>query len=256
MNQRLQAEELLSRFPRVRPELPPNQRAGYVEHYRTNRLAEQGLARSVAKLEAWMHRQVAQGVVGGSLLELGAGTLNHFPYLPSACVWDVVEPFAELWSDSSYQSHVHKFYSDIDQIPQPAAYDCIFSVAVLEHLTDLPFVLARAGLMLREGGTFRAAFPSEGGLLWGLGWRLTTGIQYRLRRGLDYANIMRYEHLNTASEILILLDHFYEEVEITRFPLPLKHLSFYTTAIARSPRLDHCRLLNEARVPFRVPSHE
>ena len=111
-----------------------------------------------------MQRRVAEGVTGGDLLEIGAGNLNHVPYLPEDCSYDVVEPFQELWRDSAHRSRVRHVYSDVREIPPGAHYDCIFSVAVLEHLTDLPFILARSGLLLREGGTFRAGFPSEGGL--------------------------------------------------------------------------------------------
>jgi hypothetical protein len=141
-------------------------------------------------------------------------------------------------------------------VPQRRTYDAILSIAVLEHLTDLPFMLARSGLLLCEGGTFRAGFPSEGGLLWGLAWRLTTGIEYRFRRGLDYGVIMRHEHLNTASEILALLGYFYEQVEIARFPLPLAHLSFYTTAIACRPHIDRCQAFSVRRAALGAHAHE
>ncbi len=249
-------EALLATYPRSRPALPPRQQASYVEHYRANRAGERGLSRIVVQLESWMQRRVAEGVTGGDLLEIGAGNLNHVPYLPEACSYDVVEPFAELWRDSAHRSRVRHVYSDVREIPPGAHYDCIFSVAVLEHLTDLPFILARSGLLLRGGGTFRAGFPSEGGLLWGLAWRLTTGIEYRLRRGLNYGNIMRHEHLNTASEIRALLAYFYQRVEISRFPLPFEHLSFYTAAKAAEPRLDRCRSFNALRTESGVFSHE
>jgi SAM-dependent methyltransferase len=251
-----QVETLLSSYPRSRPELPPKQAAIYVKHYRRNRAGEQGLSRTVVKLESWMHRRVAVGVSGGNLLEIGAGNLNHVPYLPGSCVCDAVEPFQQLWEDSSYRSRIRRVYPDLQDIPRGTAYDCIFSVAALEHLTDLPLVLARAGLMLREGGTFRAGFPSEGGLLWGLAWRLTTGIEYRIRYGFNYGALMRHEHLNAANEILTLLGHFYEQVEVFRFPLPFDHLSFYTTAIARQPRLDRCRSFDALRSAFGVLLHE
>jgi hypothetical protein len=242
-----QAEVLLSTYPRSRPVLPPAQRASYIEHYRSNREAKRGLARIVGKLESWMHRRVAEGITDGALLEIGAGNLNHVPYLPAACVCDAVEPFQELWEDSPYRSRIRNIYSVLEEVQQTASYDCIFSVAVLEHLVDFPSILARAGLLLREGGTFRAGFPSEGGLVWGLAWRLTTGVEYRLRRGLDYGAIMRHEHVNTAGEILALLGYFYENVEVSRFPLPLHHLSFYTVVIAYQPRLDRCRSFQASR---------
>jgi SAM-dependent methyltransferase len=167
-----------------------------------------------------------------------------------------VEPFQELCEDSPYRSRVHRFYSDLQQVPQGTSYDCIFSIAVLEHLSDLPLVLARSGLLLREGGTFRAGFPTEGGLLWGLAWRLTTGIEYRLRRGLDYGDIVRHEHLNTASEILILLGYFYEHIAVARFPTPFDHLSFYTLGIASRPHVDRCRSFNALRSASGVLTHE
>jgi len=249
-------ESLLSTYPRSRPALPSEHQASYVEHYRSNRAGKEGLSRIVVKLESWMHRRVAEGVTGGNLLEIGAGNLNHVPYLPVTCACDAVEPFQELLRDSPHRLRVRRVYSSLEEIPQSASYDCIFSVAVLEHLTDLPFILARAGLLLRLGGTFRAGFPSEGGLLWGLAWRLTTGIEYRLRRGLRYGPIMRHEHLNTASEILTLLDYFYQRVEISRFPSPVEHLSFYTTAIASAPRLNRCKSFNGLRTESGVASHE
>jgi hypothetical protein len=256
VDRQLRMETLLSTYPRSRPELPPGQRASYIEHYRSNREAKRGLAKFGGMLESWMHRRVAEGVTGGTLLEIGAGNLNHLPYLPAACVCDAVEPFQELWQDSPYRSRINNMYSDLEQVPQTRRYDCIFSVAVLEHLTDFPSILARAGLLLREGGTFRAGFPTEGGLLWGFAWRFTTGIEYRLKRGLDYGPIMRHEHLNSAKEILLLLDHFYEQVEISRFPFPLQHLSFYTTAIARQPRLDRCVAFEALRLERGALAHE
>jgi hypothetical protein len=256
MDRPRQVEVLLSTYPRSRPELPPKQQASYVDHYRSNRSGKQGLARTVLKLESWMHRRVAEGVTGGSLLEIGAGNLNHVSYLPGTCTCDAVEPFQELWQDSPYRSRVRHIYTDLQGIPQDMSYDCIFSVAVLEHLIDLPFILARSGLLLHKGGTFRAGFPSEGGALWGLAWRLTTGIEYRLRRGLDYGAIMRHEHLNTSSEILTLLDYFYEAIEVFRFPLPFDHFSFYTAAIARQPRLDRCRSFSMLRAASGVLAHE
>jgi len=256
MDRRLSSEALLATYPRSRPALSPEQQASYVEHYRWNRAGEQGLPRTVAKLESWMHRRVSEGITDGNLLEIGAGNLNHAPYIPGPCTYDAVEPFRGLWEDSPYRSRVRQFYSDLQEVPQSASYGCIFSVAVLEHLTDLPFILARAGLLLREGGTFRAGFPSEGGLLWGLAWRFTTGIEYRLRRGLNYGEIMRHEHLNTAGEILQLLHHFYEQVEVARFPWPTDHLSFYTAAIARAPRLERCRRFNALRTESGVLTHE
>jgi hypothetical protein len=65
-----------------------------VEHYRANR-SGQGVSRIVMQLEAWMHRELARRPAE-TILEIGAGNLNHVPYHPAARAYDVVEPFREL----------------------------------------------------------------------------------------------------------------------------------------------------------------
>ena len=238
---------LLASYPRTRPELPPAQRARYVQDYRNNRMGAQGLAAVVAGLEAWMHRAVAAPPAARRILELGAGTLNHLRYEPEAEVYDVVEPFHELWVDRAERGRVGRFYDDIAEVPEAARYDRIVSIAVLEHLTDLPLVVARSALHLDEGGQFRGGIPSEGGFLWGLAWRSTTGVVYRLRTGLDYARIMRHEHANQADEIVAVLGYFFQEVSWRRFPLGVKHLSFYTAIEARGPRRERCAAFADGR---------
>jgi hypothetical protein len=256
MDRQPRAEELLATYPRSRPGLPEAHRQSYLEHYRANRSGERGLSRVVMKLEAWMHRRVAEGAGGGSLLEIGAGSLNHVAHHSGVRVYDAVEPFRELWEDSPQRARVRRIYADLAEAPETDRYDCIVSIAVLEHLTALPSILARSGLLLSEGGSFRAGFPSEGGLAWGLAWRLTTGLAYRLKRGLDYGALMRHEHVNTAREILTLLGYFYERVEVSRFPLPVANLSFYTVAICREPRLERCRMFCAEQARLGACAHE
>ena len=185
-----------------------------------------------------MARQTA-----GRILEIGAGNLNHLAYQRQGGIYDAVEPFVELLADSAYRSRVRHVYSDIQEVPPTESYDTILSIAVLEHLIELPFVVARAGLLLKMEGSFLAGFPSEGGALWGLAWRLTTGIEYRIKRGLDYGAIMHHEHVNDAAEILTVLRYLFERVEVSRFPLPWNGLSFYTVGIASHPHLERCRRL-------------
>ncbi|MCE5310572.1 MAG: class I SAM-dependent methyltransferase [Acidobacteriales bacterium] len=176
-----------------------------------------------------MHRRVAARAQSGeSILELGAGTLNHVPYESHYSRYDIVEPFEELWKDSASLACITNRYKSIFDLPADALYDRVFSIAVLEHLTDLPVVLARCRRMLAPGGIFQAGIPTEGGLLWGFGWRCVTGPAYRWRTGLDYSCLMRHEHVNRADEISALVRHFFGGVKVTRYPAPFYHLSFYS----------------------------
>jgi hypothetical protein len=131
---------------------------------------------------------------------LGAGTLNHRRYESPRDAYDVVEPFRKLFDGRPETAQARSFFDDVRDIPADRRYHRIVSIAVLEHMTNLPTDIARAVLHPRPDGIFQAGIPSEGGLLWWISWRFSTGISYRLRTGLDYGVVMRHEHGNGAPE--------------------------------------------------------
>jgi hypothetical protein len=197
------------------------------------------MTRATRALESWMHLQVAGRPGAQSLLEIGAGTLNHTDFQESPR-YDVVEPARWLITDGARRSRVRTIFPDIRNVPADARYDRIISIAVLEHVDTLPETIARSAVLLTPGGIAQHAIPTEGGALWGMSWRLTTGVTFRLRNKLPYGPLMRYEHINTAPEIVAVLRWFFERVSLRRFPLPAFHLSFYTYIEADRPRLDRC----------------
>ena len=238
-------ETLLARYPKTRPPLPPALQAIYAAQYKENREGETTAASAAQRLERWMHRQVAADMAGGrvaSTLELGAGTLNQLPFEPApssgiGAPYDIVEPFASLFAGSPHLARVRDVYDDIGQIPDDRRYDRITSIAAMEHICDLPLLLARSARLLAPGGSFRAAIPSEGGMLWTLGWSLTTGLEFRLRHGLDYGDLMAHEHVNTAADIEALAGALFEEVRVKALGIG-RQLSLYRFIAAGKPRLD------------------
>lgn len=236
--------QILASYPRPRGDLPDAYRKVYAEQYKINREGSTAVDGAAQKLEQWMHRKVASQS-GAPVLELGAGTLNHLPFEPGVSSYDVVEPFTELLAGKPELSRIRATYSSVHDVPPENRYKRIISIAVLEHLTDLPRELARAALLLEDGGILQAGIPSEGGLLWWLGWRFSTGLAYFLRTGLDYGKVMRHEHVNNAEEIRAMVGYLFEDVKLSRFPTPFAHFSFYTYLEARRPRLDLARSLLE-----------
>ena len=219
---------LLDSYPKSRPPLSEAHRKRYVKDYIANREDRVGLNRLKLALETWMHRQVASRGKPGSILEIGAGTLNHVSFESSFPYYDIVEPFEELRRNSPHLESVRACYANIQAVPSTERYDRIISIAALEHVENLPELLAQCNLLLAPSGQFQAAIPSEGGFLWGLSWRLTTAISYRLSTGLPYGPLMRHEHLNDCGEIEALISHYFTLRRIERFPLPSIHMSFYT----------------------------
>ena len=233
-------DAILARYPKQRPALPPAYQRIYEREYKMNREGGSFITRISTGLEAWMHRRVARAPAA-DVLEIGAGTLNQLQYEAAQPRYDVVEPFAALYTSSPVLGQVDTVYADIADVPADRRYGRVTSVAVLEHLDDLPAIVARAALLLRDDGVFQAGIPSEGGVLWTLAWRSTTGVAYWLRNGLDYGVLMHHEHLNTAAEIEAVVGYFFETQKVARFPLPLRQASFYTYLEARRPRADRAK---------------
>lgn len=236
---------MFSQFPKTRPPLPREIEEIYSTHYKSNREGDTTAASLAQRLEAWMHRKVAADVVGSSganksTLEVGAGTLNQLQYEPNVGPYDIVEPFTSLYQGSKYLPRVRNIFSDISQVQDGVKYDRITSVATFEHILNLPELVARCGLLLAEGGALRTAIPSEGTILWTLGWKLTTGLEFKMKYGLDYGMLMKHEHVNRASEIREVLEYFFADVRSSVFGVA-KPLSLYQFYECKRPKLDKCR---------------
>lgn len=238
-------KEVFSAFPKTRPYLPKEIEEIYASHYKSNREGGTTAASLSQRLEAWMHRKVAMDLArrpqaSVSTLEIGAGTLNQLQHETEAGPYDIIEPFRELYAGSPFLSRVRSIYADIAEVPADRTYDRITSVATFEHILNLPEVVARAALLLKSNGSLRTAIPSEGTVLWTLGWKLTTGLEFKLKYGLDYGQLMRHEHVNKAHEIREVLEFFFDDVDCSCFG-PAKAVSLYQFYACRRPRLERCR---------------
>jgi hypothetical protein len=245
------ANNLFSTFPKERPPLSPEYAAIYLGHYRNSRDGNSKVLSLAKRAESWMHKKLAEDVRSGlpkSTLEIGAGTLNQLPYEPQSTPYDIVEPFHELYQPSPQLARVRNIYDDIRDIPRAERYERITSVAVLEHICNLPEVIARSGLLLAQGGQFRAGIPSEGTILWRLGWKSTTALAFKRRYNLDYEVLMKHEHVNSAKEIEDVLRYFFAEVRGSVFGLA-RSLSLYQFYACAKPRRDECRDYLKAQLP-------
>ena len=144
-----------------------------------------------------------------------------------------------LYLDSPKLSQVKNIFQDISEVPTNFEYDRITSVATLEHISNLPYVIAKSGLLLTKNGVFRASIPSEGTILWKLGWKVSTGLEFKIKYNLDYAHIMNYEHVNSAKEIEEILKYFFKNVNESVFGFS-KSFSLYQYYECSNPILSRC----------------
>jgi Methyltransferase domain len=233
------AVNILSKFPKIRIDLPADYQKIYAQHYLINREGKSKTTSLSKKLEHWLHKQVAKDVKNKSseysTLEIGAGTLNQLDFEKSNDHYDIIEPFKELFEESSKLKQVRTVYNDIADVKE-LKYDRISSVAVFEHIMDLPYVVAKAALLLNDGGCLRTAIPNEGTIMWALGTKVT-GREFKKRYGLDYKVLMTYEHVNTADDIEKVLDYFFERTERSVYGIS-KGLAFYRFYEHKNPRIE------------------
>ena len=229
-------------FPKKRIPLPVDFQNIYDEHYKNNRDGGTAASSVSKRMEAWMHKKVAGDLVEDnhkSTLEIGAGTLNQLDYEKTQ-PYDIVEPFQKLFENSPNKKNVTHIFKDISEIDMNSRYDRITSVATFEHITELPLVVAKTCLLLQEGGTLRVSIPNEGTFLWKLGYKLTTGIEFKLKYGLNYDILMKHEHVNTADEIEQVLCYFYQKTNSSYFGIH-KKVAFYRFYECSLPNIERAK---------------
>jgi hypothetical protein len=233
--------KLFEAYPKSRRELPAAYKAIYEKAYAENRKGETGATSLAQRMERWLHKAVSKdSSASKTTLELGAGTLNQLPYEPAAKIYDIVEPMAFLYEESPHRYRINEAFKALDDIPGSRRYDRITSCAVLEHVCDLPDLVARSALLLAPDGSFRASVPSEGGLLWTTAWKCTTGLEFRLRYRLDYGVLMSHEHVNTAAEIEDVVRFFFQRMAVRSLGVG-RQFSFYRFIEASEPNLDRAQ---------------
>ena len=217
--------KLLSTYPRIRKELPEEYKKIYHQHYKENREGGTKVSHFSQKLEHWLHKKVANSFEkGAKTLEIGAGTLNQLDF-ERPLVYDIVEPYKELYENSSNLNYVRNIYSDISQV-RNEKYDRITAIASFEHIANLPEVVHICTKLLELDGKLCVSIPNEGRFLWHFAYTMTTGREFKKRFGLDYEILMRYEHINTADEIEQILKYCFKNVKMSLLGIG-KTFSFY-----------------------------
>jgi hypothetical protein len=234
-----QLQQIIDTFPRKRSVLPEKYQKVYTTHYKSNREGDTSAASLAQKMEAWMHKKVAADLIKDNssieTLEIGAGTLNQLKYEPNT-TYDIIEPFKELFENSKELKKINTIYSDIRKI-ENKKYDRITSIATFEHITDLPFVVAKSCKLLKEQGTLRVAIPNEGTLLWKMGWMFTTGLEFKLKYNLKYSTLLYHEHVNNADDIESILNYFFSNIECNVLGIH-KKIGFYRYYECKNPKID------------------
>jgi SAM-dependent methyltransferase len=111
-----------------------------------------------------------------------------------------------------------------------AVFDRVLNIYNLEHLIHLDFALEEAHRVLKSGGELLASVPTEGGLAWVLGRRLTTARRHT-SDDLDYLRANAIDHCNTVWQIEKAISRHFRVARRLVFPtgIPSYHSNLIVT---------------------------
>lgn len=106
-------------------------------------------------------------------------------------------------------------------------FDRIIAIHVLEHLRNLPAALGEILRLLNPtSGVFNVVIPCEGGLMYGLGRRLTSQRVFEKRYNRPYQELIQRDHVNTAREVRDQLGEYFFIQNRRYFPIYLPTIHF------------------------------
>ena len=72
--------------------------------------------------------------------------------------------------------------------------------------------------MLRPGGKFSVIIPCEGGMLYSIGRKFSSEKMFKERYHQSYDWLIKYDHVNTAREVIAELKHLFNVDSSQYFP--------------------------------------
>ena len=181
------------------------------------------------RLFHWIHHSAHQRThdywleaPAGWAADIGCGTGDHFQYFDDLSrVIGIDMSLGSLEVVRRRHPAALLIQADINALPlRDGVLAAAFSIYNLEHLFYLEDALAEIARVLSGQGRFYVGLPTEGGLAWGLGRKLSTDRMYSRKYGIDYARVMRIEHCNTARRVIAECRKTFELRRRTYFPLP------------------------------------
>jgi len=147
-------------------------------------------------------RALTAGTRDALTLDMACGDGAHRPYMwrPDRVVGiDIHQASLEKYLSRYPDALVLR--GDCYRLPfRDAVFDRVLNIYNFEHLIHLDFALEEAHRVLKAGGELLASVPTEGGLAWVLGRRLTTARRHTSER-LDYLRANAIDHCNTVWQI-------------------------------------------------------
>lgn len=225
----------------------PSYESSYIQAYDTNN-TEKTLAGSfLQKSHYLLEKTLPKGGVFNRVLEVGAGTGHHLPYVKHAfqqyVMTDGNDEMLEIAS-KKYQTQASGGSLAIEKQDATAltypdnSFDRLIATHVLEHLQNPVNVLREWNRIVRPGGVISIVLPCDPGVLWRLG-RHFGPRRNATKAGIAYDYLQAAEHVNAIFNLVAFIRYHFESLSEYWYParIPVPDLNlFYVCHITVSSK--------------------
>jgi ubiquinone/menaquinone biosynthesis C-methylase UbiE len=161
-----------------------------------------------------------------NVLEIGAGTGEHLTYVRHRFDRYVLSDVDEKALDIARRKLTASFGDKVafetqsaEQLGYPDnSFDRLIAAHVLEHIYRPHLALKQWRRVVRDGGVLSVLIPTDPGMAWRLGRHLGPR-KNAIAQGFAYDYLMAREHVNSSTNLIALLRHYFPERTEAWWPL-------------------------------------
>lgn len=209
-------------WPKSRPILSQEQQRVFSDWYQYW-LSKEGMQGRYSFVDDFGHHYAARTFARGcKTLDVGAGNGAHLIYENLD-----EQQYVALEMNTALAENMQKAYPKVKVVVgdcqertefQEDYFDRVLAIHVLEHLDNLPSALREVSRVLRPSGEFSVVIPCEGGTLYYIGRKFSSERLFIKRYHQSYDWLIKYDHINTARQVLSELKKMFRIISVQYFP--------------------------------------
>ncbi|MCX6784017.1 MAG: class I SAM-dependent methyltransferase [candidate division WWE3 bacterium] len=159
--------------------------------------------------------------ISGQILDIGCGNgyHAHFERIDASRNYIALD-IDEQKTIKISKPYIQKVVADCCKTPfQDRSIDLIIASHILEHLPNLPKALEEFNRILKTNGKLIVVIPCDPGWLWKFLTSFTPSRIILKKRGVNYDEMMKTEHINSFNNCLETIKKYFTIKKIRYLPL-------------------------------------